>query len=106
MKFLVIVNVALCIVAPALAESYLPNSPDPNNPGHCFHQELQLPIKLNESVKPTNAELCAELTCQEEGLIRLTQCPRVQPSCKDFKYLPTDFSKPYPECCERYKCNK
>ncbi|XP_004531179.1 uncharacterized protein LOC101454523 [Ceratitis capitata] len=105
MKFLVvIISVVLCNVFGVQAESYIPNSGDPNNPGHCFHKELQLAIKLNETLKPTNVDLCAELTCQEPGLIRLTHCPRVQPSCKDFTYQPTDFSKAFPDCCERYIC--
>ncbi|XP_011183087.2 uncharacterized protein LOC105212661 [Zeugodacus cucurbitae] len=106
MKSLTILSLALCLFASTQAESYVPNSADPNNPGHCYHKELQLPIKLNETIKPTNVDLCAELTCQEEGLIRVGQCPRVQPNCKDFQYQPTDFTKPYPDCCERYKCNK
>ncbi|XP_014094937.2 uncharacterized protein [Bactrocera oleae] len=108
MKLLTVISLALCVVARAQQVSYVPNSPDPNNPGHCFHNELQLAIKLNETLKPANVDLCAELTCEREALIRVNHCTRTfRPSfCEDSQWHPTDFSKQYPDCCEHYECNK
>ncbi|XP_039958118.1 uncharacterized protein LOC126759257 [Bactrocera neohumeralis] len=109
MKLLTVISLAFCFFATATAQpflSFVPNSSDPNNPGHCFHKELQLAIKLDETITPSNVDLCAELTCEEGGLIRLNQCSRVQPICEDFQYHPLDFTKPFPDCCESYTCNK
>ncbi|XP_049310235.1 uncharacterized protein LOC125778066 [Bactrocera dorsalis] len=109
MKFLPAISLAFCFFATATTQpflSFVPNSSDPNNPGDCYHKELQLAIKLDETIRPSNVDLCAELTCEEGGLIRLNHCTRVRPICDDYQFHPVDFTKPFPDCCVHFTCNK
>ncbi|XP_055846060.1 venom peptide MmKTx1-like [Episyrphus balteatus] len=58
-------------------------------------------LKVGEKYSPPGK--CATYTCRGNGLMNAVGCPSTTAPDKCTK-IPQDNSKPYPECCESYKC--
>ncbi|XP_059223605.1 uncharacterized protein LOC106084114 [Stomoxys calcitrans] len=70
----------------------------PTLDNHCYYEDHNLTIKVNETIFPTNIEhYCYKMFCrrfEDDYVVDASYCPRGAPVCGK-----PDYSKPFPECC-------
>ncbi|XP_075156124.1 uncharacterized protein LOC142229450 [Haematobia irritans] len=90
----ILVFLSIIAVISAQGAIYFGNKRHPTLNGHCYDDDNDLTIKINETVYPTNIQWkCFSIFCREDYVLQINNCPRHQMRCIQ------DFSKPYPECC-------
>ncbi|XP_011291121.2 uncharacterized protein LOC105261609 [Musca domestica] len=92
--FLIGLGLLACLAMVATQATYLGNRRHPTLPGHCFYEEYNLTIKVNQTSYPRNVNNCFKVFCRDDFVLRLNHCPRRANPCRR-----TDLSKPFPQCC-------
>ncbi|XP_029724624.2 uncharacterized protein LOC115253693 isoform X1 [Aedes albopictus] len=93
-----------CLIAAALAARMIqPNATHPDHPGKCYHRSSGLVFDVDE--KKTLPGTCMLVLCSEDySLIFHTCGVAVMDDDPDCEPIEQDFTKNYPECCNKYKC--
>ncbi|XP_013103060.1 uncharacterized protein LOC106084125 isoform X2 [Stomoxys calcitrans] len=74
---------------------YLGNRRHPTLDGHCYDNDNDLTLKIDETIYPTLPGKCFKLYCRDDYVLQYNYCPRRPLPCTGHP----DFSKPFPECC-------
>ncbi|KAH8411328.1 hypothetical protein KR215_002148 [Drosophila sulfurigaster] len=83
---------------------YRGHAKHPILPNHCYYEELELDVPMNETVYPVNQHgYCVHVSCEEDYLLLIKHCEHqnLQSGCF---FAPYDYTKPYPDCCEKHIC--
>ncbi|XP_070158450.1 uncharacterized protein [Polyergus mexicanus] len=74
---------------------------------HAVHLPEGCPFKGETLSVGQHIRQCSRITCHAEGKMTILGCPLAHcPEGKQVDYRDTDFSKPYPDCCERPICKE
>ncbi|XP_034490750.1 uncharacterized protein LOC117794268 [Drosophila innubila] len=83
---------------------YRGNTKHPTLPDHCYYDELQLAVPLNDTVFPVNESyFCAKVYCREDYVLMIKHCDRMQLR-NDCQFTPYNYTLPYPDCCAQLVC--
>ncbi|XP_017476660.1 PREDICTED: uncharacterized protein LOC108366711 [Rhagoletis zephyria] len=83
---------------------YYGNTRHPVLPAHCYYEELELAVPVNETLYPTDIKFhCITVTCRHDYVLIIKHCDRylLRHGCTE---QPPDYSRPYPNCCVQIKC--
>ncbi|KFB36815.1 AGAP010047-PA-like protein [Anopheles sinensis] len=74
----------------------VPNAKSADKPGHCFDDQLKITVPVNKIRQRTGR--CESMSCGSDYSLQVAGCGAVAAG-PGFVITPTDYSKPYPECC-------
>uniref|UniRef100_A0A182JBF8 SVWC domain-containing protein n=1 Tax=Anopheles atroparvus TaxID=41427 RepID=A0A182JBF8_ANOAO len=95
---LVILMVAIISLIPA-ARAYVyivPDAKSPDQEGQCYDTQLKIAVPMNEIRQRTGR--CESMSCGKDYSLSVVGCGAIGAG-PGFIITPTDYSKPYPECC-------
>ncbi|KAH8395947.1 hypothetical protein KR222_002238, partial [Zaprionus bogoriensis] len=83
---------------------YRGNARHPTLRGHCYYEELELAVSINQTVYPVNQlDFCARVYCREDYVLILRHCDRMQLAAGCY-FTPNDYTLSYPDCCAQRVC--
>ncbi|XP_058832591.1 uncharacterized protein LOC131690682 [Topomyia yanbarensis] len=80
---------------------YSPNATHPDYPNQCFDAIGQIHVDVGTTVHNKH---CERVTCYEDYSMSITGCGVIAASSQ-CQLTPTDYEKPYPDCCPRMDCS-
>ncbi|XP_054729992.1 uncharacterized protein LOC129238823 [Anastrepha obliqua] len=95
---------ALLPLSCSFSTQYLGNRKHTVLPDHCYYEELELAVPVNETLYPTDIEFqCITVTCRQDHVLLIKHCDRylLRHGCIE---QPPDYSERYPDCCAQVKC--
>ncbi|KAH8288255.1 hypothetical protein KR044_008243 [Drosophila immigrans] len=88
----------------AFSTQYRGNTKHPTLAEHCYYEELELAVPLNETAFPVNhGDFCAKVYCREDYVLMIKHCDRMQLGNR-CRFTVSDYTKPYPDCCAKQIC--